>query len=152
MDIFIGTIDAKTDAKGRAYLPVSFRKILQTAGESHLILRQDVYKSCLILYPENVWTDELINLRARLNRWDEQEQELFRQISYLVENLELDSSGRILIPKKYLLAANISNTICFHGVDHTIELWNPELLAKSMLNLEDYKSRVQKMLGSKPAL
>jgi len=69
----------------------------------------------------------------------------------LVEVLELDSNGRILIPKKYLLMANISNTVCFVGMNRAIELWNPDLLTKSMLSAEDLKSRVKKFLGSKQA-
>ena len=149
MDAFIGTIDAKTDVKGRVFVPALFRKILQSSGESRLILRKDVYKDCLILYPEKIWKEELIKLRSRLNQWDEEEQQLFRQFSLLVENLELDSTGRILIPKKYLQMATISNTICFVGMTQAIELWNPDALAKSKLSVEDMRSLVKKLLGSK---
>lgn len=151
MDAFIGNIDAKMDAKGRAFVPASFRKILQLSGESRLILRKDVYKDCLVLSPEKIWKEELNELRTRLNKWDEDEQDLYRQFSWLVEILEIDSSGRILIPKKYLQMANISNSICFIGMTTTIEMWNPEQLAKSMLSTEEFKRRVKKLLGSKPA-
>ena len=149
MDAFIGTVNAKTDVKGRVFVPASFRKILQLSGESRLILRKDVYQDCLVLSPEKIWKDELNALQERLNKWDEEEQHLFRQFSWLVETLELDSTGRILIPKKYLQMANISNTVCFVGMNHTIELWNPDLLAKSMMSVEDLKSRVKQFLGSK---
>ena len=30
---FLGNIEAKTDAKGRVFLPAGFRKVLQVAGE-----------------------------------------------------------------------------------------------------------------------
>lgn len=150
MDVFIGTIDAKIDMKGRAFVPASFRKILQSAGESSLILRKDVYQDCLVLYPENIWKEEFGKLRMRLNEYNDEEQSLFRQFSWLVESLEMDSSGRILIPKKYLQMANITHTICFVGMNKTIELWNPEQLAKSMLSPEEFKSKVKKLLGSKP--
>ena len=36
---FLGNIEAKTDAKGRVFLPAVFRKQLQTAGEEQLVLR-----------------------------------------------------------------------------------------------------------------
>ena len=149
MDAFIGTVNAKTDVKGRVFVPASFRKILQLSGESRLILRKDVYQDCLVLSPEKIWKDELNALQERLNKWDEEEQHLFRQFSWLVETLELDSTGRILIPKKYLQMANISNSVCFVGMNHTIELWNPDLLAESMMSVEDLKSRVKQFLGSK---
>jgi len=150
MDPFIGTINAKTDAKGRVFVPASFRKILQSSGDSRLILRKDVYQDCLILYSEKTWKEELNKLRACLNEWNEEEQHLFRQFSWLVESLDLDSSGRILIPKRYLQMAHISNTVCFVGMNMTIELWNPDQLAESMLSAEDLKSKVKKFLGSKP--
>ena len=149
MDAFIGTVNAKTDVKGRVFVPASFRKILQLSGESRLILRKDVYQNCLVLAPEKIWKDELNMLQARLNKWDEEEQHLFRQFSWMVEILELDSTGRILIPKKYLQMADISNTVCFVGMNHIIELWNPDQLAESMMSAEDLKSRVKQFLGSK---
>lgn len=51
---FTGNIDAKTDAKGRVFLPAAFRKVLQGSGEEGLILRRDVFQRCLVLYPETV--------------------------------------------------------------------------------------------------
>jgi MraZ protein len=149
MDVFIGTIQAKKDAKGRVCVPATFRRILQTAGESRLILRRDVHKDCLILYPESIWKEDLSKLRAQLNVWDEAEEELFRDLSSFVEEVEIDSYGRILIPKQYLQMAIISNTITFVGMYQNIELWNPDLFIKSRLGKDDLKSRVKKFLGSK---
>ena len=41
---FLGNIEAKTDAKGRIFLPAVFRKQLQAAGEERLVLRKDVFQ------------------------------------------------------------------------------------------------------------
>jgi len=147
MDAFIGTIDAKTDAKGRVFVPAAFRKILQSSGESRLVLRKDVYQDCLVLYPEKIWEEELNKLREQLNEWNEEEQNTYRMISWLVERLELDSNGRILIPKKYLQMTNISNAVCFIGMNKTIEIWSPDQLAKAMMSAEDLKNQVKKFLG-----
>ena len=49
---FLGTIDSKTDAKGRVFLPASFRKVLSTAGAERLVLRKDIFQPCLVLYPD----------------------------------------------------------------------------------------------------
>ena len=40
---FVGNIEAKTDAKGRVFLPSAFRKLLQTAAEEGLVLRKDIF-------------------------------------------------------------------------------------------------------------
>jgi MraZ protein len=149
MERFIGNIDAKADVKGRVFVPVIFRKILQTAGETHLVLRKDIFQDCLILYPASVWNDELNELRTKLNKWDDEQQQIFRQFSLEAEILEIDSNGRILIPKKYMQLAKISADVRFVGLDHTIEMWNKEILEKVTLAPATFKESVKKYLGSK---
>ena len=51
---FLGNIEAKTDAKGRVFLPSVFRKVLQASGEELLVLRKDIDQKCLVIYPESV--------------------------------------------------------------------------------------------------
>ena len=67
---FLGNIEAKTDAKGRVFIPAVFRKQLQAASEESLVLRKDVFQDCLVLYPESVWFKTQEQLRRRLNRWN----------------------------------------------------------------------------------
>ena len=45
---FLGNIEAKIDTKGRAFLPATFRKVLQGGGDERLVLRKDVFQSFLI--------------------------------------------------------------------------------------------------------
>jgi MraZ protein len=146
---FIGNIDAKADVKGRVFVPAIFRKILQTAGETHLVLRKDVFQDCLILYPASVWNNELNELRAKLNKWDEDEQQIFRQFSMEVEILEMDNNGRILIPKKYMQMAKITANVRFVGLEYTIEIWNREILEKVAFSPATFKENIKKYLGSK---
>ncbi|GHV08477.1 transcriptional regulator MraZ [Bacteroidia bacterium] len=149
MERFIGNMDAKLDAKGRVFVPAAFRKILQSFAGTRLILRKDVYQNCLILYPEKVWEDEVEYLRKKLNRWNRDEDRLFRQLSSNVENLDIDSGGRILIPKRYMQMLNISDVVRFMGMDYTIELWNPAELEKSLMSPEEFEKNIQKYLGAK---
>jgi MraZ protein len=146
---FIGNIDAKADVKGRVFVPALFRKILQTAGDTHLVLRKDVFQDCLILYPASVWNNELDELRAKLNKWDEDEQQVFRQFSLEAEFLEMDANGRILIPKKYMQLAKITTDVRFVGLDYTIEIWSREILEKTTFSPAVFKENVKKYLSSK---
>lgn len=149
MERFIGNIDAKTDVKGRVFVPAIFRRILQTAGETHLVLCKDIFQDCLVLYPASVWNNELDELRMKLNKWDEEEQQVFRQFSLEAENLEIDANGRILIPKKYIQLAKIESDVRFVGLNYTIEIWNREVLEKATLAPALFKENVKKYLGSK---
>ena len=120
---FLGHIEAKTDKKGRVFLPAIFRKEIQVAREEHLILRKDVFQPCLVLYPESVWNLQLDTLRNRLNRWNKKHQQIFRMFISDVELITLDGNGRFLIPKRYLKMANIQQEVRFIGMDDTIEIW-----------------------------
>ncbi len=121
---FLGNIEAKTDAKGRAFLPSTFRRQLQSAGEERLMLRKDIFQECLVLYPESVWNEQEDALRSRLSRWNKQQQNVFRQFVREAIEVTLDGNGRFLIPKRYLQMANIEQDIVFIGVGNTIEIWS----------------------------
>ena len=82
---FLGNTEAKTDAKGRVFLPVAFRKVLQASGEESLVLCKDLHQPCLVLYPESVWNEQMDALRNRLSRWNAAHQQLFRQFVSDVE-------------------------------------------------------------------
>ena len=120
---FIGSIEAKTDSKGRAFLPVVFRKALQVSGEETLIMRKDVFQHCLVLYPLSVWNGMVDNLHSRLNRWNKRDQQIFRQFVSDLVSSTLDGNGRFLIPRAYLEWARIDDQqIRFIGMDDCIEI------------------------------
>ncbi len=121
---FLGNIEAKTDTKGRAFLPVIFRKVLNASGEEHLVLRKDVFKDCLVLYPESVWNEQLDALRSKLNRWNEVHQQIYRTFIADAEEVTLDGNGRFLISKRLLKKAHIEQSLRFIGLGDTIEIWS----------------------------
>ena len=114
---FLGNIEAKTDVKGRAFLPAIFRKVLQAQGEEVLVLRRDVFQKCLVLYPESVWNERLDMLKNQLRTWKPVHQQMFRQFVSEAEVVSLDGNGRFLISKRLLKAAEIDQDIQFIGMD-----------------------------------
>lgn len=145
---FLGNIEAKIDAKARIFVPAIFRKILQSSGENTLILRKDIFQDCLVLYPLQVWEEEVATLRSRLNRWNKEQQAIFRQFVVDVERLEMDANGRILIAKRYCQMVGISSDVRFLGVDNTIEIWAKESLEKSLIPADDFSERIQALMNN----
>jgi len=143
---FLGNIEAKTDVKGRAFLPAVFRKVLQSAGEENLVLRKDVFQQCLVLYPESVWNEQMDNLRSRLSRWNKQQQLVFRQFVSEVELVTLDGNGRFLIPKRYMKMADIEQEIKFIGMGDTIEIWSNKHVEKPFMDAEEFGSALEEMM------
>ena len=130
---FTGNIDAKVDEKGRVFVPSSFRKILQKEEELGLILRRDIFQRCLVLYPQQVWDEQVDAITAKTSMFDRNGRNALRQFVAGAEAVALDSGGRILIPKRYLEEACIKNDVRFIVVDNTIEIWNKQD-AETILN------------------
>ncbi|CEA14990.1 cell division protein MraZ [Fermentimonas caenicola] len=144
---FLGNIEAKTDAKGRIFIPAIFRKCLQNEGESFLVLRKDIFQNCLVLYPGSVWESEINELRNRLSKWNREQQQIFRQFVLDAERLEIDANGRVLIPKRYLQMAFIETNVRFLGVDNTIEIWAKEELEKPLVDPDEFSSKLEELMG-----
>lgn len=144
---FLGNIEAKTDAKGRIFIPASFRKQLQAASEERLVLRKDVFQDCLVLYPESVWFKTQNQLRRRLSKWNAKQQAVFRQFVSDAEIMIPDGSGRILLPKRYLQMAGIQGDVRFIGMDNTIEIWAKERTEQPFMSPEEFSDALQDALG-----
>ncbi len=143
---FLGNIEAKLDAKGRAFLPSTFRKVLQGAGEERLVLRKDVFQQCLVLYPESVWNEQMDALRSRLNRWNARHQQIFRQFVSEVEQVALDGNGRFLIPRRCLTDSEINQDIRFIGMGDTIEIWSNEKAAEALASPKEFGEALQNIM------
>jgi MraZ protein len=143
---FLGNIEAKTDAKGRAFLPAVFRKVLQVSGEDNLVMRKDIFQDCLVLYPESVWNEQMDSLRSKLNRFNAQHQRIFRQFVSEVELVTLDGNGRFLIPKRYLQMSGIQQSIKFIGMGDTIEIWASERVEASKMESDEFGKALEEIM------
>ena len=145
---FLGNIEAKCDAKGRVFLPAVFRKILQGSGEESLVLRRDVFQSCLVLYPESVWNEQLDALRSRLNRWNSQHQQVYRQFVAEAEVVTLDGNGRFLISRRCMKVVDIESDVRFIGMGDTIEIWAVKKAEESLMDDKAFGEALQILMKS----
>lgn len=144
---FLGNIEGKTDTKGRVFLPATFRKALQAAGQERLVVRKDVFQDCLVLYPESVWNAEMDSMRQRLNRWDSRQQQVFRQFVSEAEAVSLDGNGRFLISKRHLRAAAIEQEVRFIGMGDTIEIWAGAKAEEPFMPTGDFGRALEDLMG-----
>lgn len=121
---FIGRFSAKIDAKNRVFLPSSFRKTVIAAAEESLVIRKDYFENCLVIYPMSEWKAEVERVRQRLNRFDVKQQMVYRQLLSEAQEVQIDSSGRILISKQQLEKVGIKQDVVFVGMQQVIELWD----------------------------
>ena len=126
---FLGHTEAKTDVKGRVFLPAVFRKVLQASGQENLVLRKDIFQDCLVLYPESVWNEQMDMLRQRLNRFNAEHQRIFRQFVSEVEMVMLDGN------------------VEFIGMGDTIEIWSAEKVEASKMSGEEFGKALENIMN-----
>ena len=124
---FIGQFAVRLDAKNRAFMPAGFRRLLQQEGCQILVVRKDYFENCLVVYPAQQWRDEIAGVRARLNRFDGNQQMVYRKLVSEAQEVQLDSNGRLLLPKALLEKVGIKQDALFVGMEQTIEIWNPDV-------------------------
>lgn len=142
-------MEAKTDSKGRAFLPAVFRKVLAATGEDKLVMRKDIHETCLVLYPESVWYEYLDKLSSKLNRWKTEHSRVYRQFVSDVEIITLDINGRFLIPKRYMKMACIEQSIKFKGMGDTIEIWGVEQEELAQMSPEEFSKALENLMDDK---
>lgn len=143
---FLGNIEAKTDAKGRVFLPATFRKQLQAAGEESLVMRKDIHQACLVLYPESVWNRRVDALREHISEWDDEGQMVMRQYLKEAEVVMLDGNGRFLIPRRYMQMADIDQSVRFIGMTDTIEIWAADKAEAPFMTQADFAAKLKEIM------
>lgn len=143
---FIGNIEGKVDAKGRVFLPSQFRKELLKGSADSVILGLDVFQNCLVIYPKEVFEEQVATLRGRLNRFNREHQMLFRQFVSGVEELIPDSNGRILLSRRSIALAGIRRDVRFIGMDDVVEVWSKERSDSPFMDLNDFSEQLQDVM------
>ena len=130
---FRGQFPVRLDAKNRAFMPAGFRRILQQSGVQTLVVRKDYFENCLVVYPASQWEDEISRVRAKLNRFDGDQQMVYRKLVSEAQEVQLDSNGRLLLPQPLLDKVGIKQDALFVGMEQTIEIWAPDIAASGGL-------------------
>jgi MraZ protein len=119
----IGTYECKVDAKGRLMLPAALKKQMSPVLQNGFVLKRAVFQQCLELYPIREW-EVLMNKVNKLNRFKKKNNDFIRRFTAGVKMIEVDTTGRLLIPKDLVAFANISKDIVVSSAINIIEIWD----------------------------
>ncbi|MBK6266970.1 division/cell wall cluster transcriptional repressor MraZ [Marivirga sp. S37H4] len=122
MAFFTGEYDCKLDAKGRLVLPAKIKNSLPEASGSELVIRRG-FEPCLVLYPM-VEYKKIFSKIAGLNEFNEEYRNLQRNFFRGNSIVELDSAGRILVPKNMLSFAGLEKESIVVGMGNRVEIWD----------------------------
>ncbi|AXT58768.1 division/cell wall cluster transcriptional repressor MraZ [Aquimarina sp. MMG015] len=119
----IGTYECKADAKGRLMIPAAFKKQLSPVLQEGFVLKRAVFQPCLELYPMEEW-NLLMQKMNKLNRFKKKNNDFIRRFTAGVKVVEIDSTGRLLIPKDLVSFAGITKELVLSSAVNIIEIWD----------------------------
>jgi len=132
MTFFTSEYECKLDSKGRIVLPSRIKAQLPEEGSNELVIRRG-FEQCLIVYPM-VEFKKVFSKISGLNEFNEEYRKLQRNFLSGVVTVELDNNGRFLIPKNMLTYASIEKDAMLVGTGNKVEVWNPSIYEKHLIN------------------
>ena len=112
-----GQYSHNIDAKGRLFIPASFRKAL---GQTfHVTVGQD---HCLAVYSDDRWNEYM----DKLKDMSYSEVKELRALFAYAADCEPDSQGRILIPAKLREYAGLTRDVVVIGSFDRVDIWDAE--------------------------
>ena len=143
----VGDYQVKADSKGRIAVPSAFRKQLVASGEGEFVLRKDIFQNCLVLYPRAEWDKKVEYLRVTLNEFNRAHKKFKTQFFRDTAELSIDSSGRVLLPKRLLELTGIGKDMILAGMDQTIEIWDKKVYEDNAMLEDDFADLAEDILG-----
>mgnify|MGYP003849244507 FL=1 len=151
MNTLIGTYECKVDAKGRLMLPVAFKKQLSSVMDKGFVLKRAVFQPCLELYPMEEWETMMQNIN-KLNRFKKKNNDFIRRFTAGVKSVDLDVSGRLLIPKDLVGFASITKEIVVTSAVNIIEIWDKDKYEKAIDDAaNDFADLAEDVMGQDDA-
>ena len=149
MNHFIGTYECKVDVKGRIMIPVSLKKQLTYSIKDGFIIKRAVFNSCLELYPFAQW-DLLMEKVNSLNRFNKKNNDFIRRFTAGAKIINIDSSGRFLIPRDLMLHSKINKEIVVSSAVNILEIWDKDSYETSIdAATIDFSLLAEEVMGDK---
>lgn len=123
--MFRGVSEINLDAKGRMAMPARYRDLLIEKYAGHLVVTVDLSGRCLLLYPVDRW--EIIQQKLEaLPSFDESSRHAQRMLIGHAHDLEMDGSGRVLLPQILRSRAVLDKQVALVGQGGKFEIWSKE--------------------------
>lgn len=143
-----GTYECKADAKGRLMISSAFKKQLAPVLQEGFVVKRAVFQPCLELYPMQEW-NLMMGKVNKLNRFVKKNNDFIRRFTAGVKVVEMDASGRLLIPKDLCAFANIQKNIVLSSAINIIEIWDKDNYEKAIDDATtDFAALAEEVMGN----
>ena len=147
MKTLIGTYECKVDAKGRLMLPTTLKKQLGSL-DGGFVLKRSVFQPCLELFPMTEWDKMMLKIN-KLNRFVKKNNDFIRRFTAGVKMVEIDATGRLLIPKDLVVFASIEKDIVLNSAINIVEIWDKGCYENAIENaMDDFADLAEEVMGN----
>ena len=144
----VGTYECKADMKGRILLPAALKKQLQKVIDEGFIIKRSVFNDCLELHPMAEWSRVMTQVN-RLNRFIKKNNDFIRSYLAGLKIVEMDASGRFLVPKDLFYFAGLEKQIVLSSSVNMIEIWDKNRYENSVSQtLQGFGSLAEEVMGN----
>jgi MraZ protein len=127
--------------------PSALKKQLAPIMQNGFVLKRAVFQPCLELYPMSEW-DSLMQKVNKLNRFKKKNNDFIRRFTAGVKVVELDGSGRLLIPKDLIAFAGISKELVVASAVNIVEIWDKDNYEKAIDDAAlDFADLAEEVMG-----
>lgn len=146
---FLGEYEVTIDAKGRFLVPAALKKQLVQEGAHQFVINRGL-DYCLSLYPMESW-NPLYDKISKLNDFDSKASAFKRRFLNGASKVELDSAGRLLLPKTLMEYAHLEKDAVLVFVGDKIEIWDKTKYKEffESFSQEEFKIMANEVMGSK---
>ncbi len=128
-------------------LPAALKKQLSPVLQNGFVMKRAVFQSCLELYPMEEW-NALMEKVNKLNRFKKKNNDFIRRFTAGVKIVEVDATGRLLIPKDLIAFAEISKDIVLSSSVNIIEVWDKTKYEKAIDDATvDFADLAEEVMG-----
>lgn len=139
--MLIGQYNHTLDDKNRLSLPAKFRKEL---GQSVIVTKG--LDQCLFVYSTKEWKTFIEQLRA-LSLGQNESRSFLRLMLGGAAEVEIDRSGRILVPDHLKAYASLSSRVVVAGISSRVELWDETSWQQYTARVESQADALAQHLG-----
>ncbi len=141
-----GEFEVKVDAKGRFRLPTQL--IRQLGEEAHRFVINRGFEQCLTIYPQSVW-DKITAELDKLNIYNRKKRNFVRHFYRGANELTLDGSDRLLLPKQLMEHADLSKEIVLFAYKDRIEVWAKDKYQQMIdEEFDDFSDLAEDVMGN----
>lgn len=147
MSTLIGTYECKVDAKGRLMIPAPLKKQFASL-EDGFVLKRSVFQPCLELFPMAEWNKMMAKVN-KLNRFVKKNNDFIRRFTAGVKVVEIDATGRLLIPKDLIAFGQIDKDLVLSSAINILEIWDKNLYENAIENAtDDFADLAEEVMGN----